>query len=119
MEAASPGDAAVPPRPFLRVPDFGSSSSMPPISRRPRIGNLRIRLNGALPHMSHNRRFATPRVQIISETGTKQTWRDVRLESVMRSKADIGVAGWTVASSCIIYSAPHGVLDNFCRDKTM
>jgi hypothetical protein len=40
MEAASPGDAAVPPRPFLRVPDFGSSSSMPPISRSAYVSKI-------------------------------------------------------------------------------
>jgi hypothetical protein len=75
MEAASPGDAAVPPRPFLRVPGFGSSSSMPPISRMPRIGNLRTRLNRAIPHMSRNRRFATSRVGTTSAFGTFKSFR--------------------------------------------
>jgi hypothetical protein len=37
-----------------------------------------------------------------SANGTKRTWRDVRLESVMRTKADIGennIAAGRVASA--------------------
>src|SRR3981189_3911947 len=47
-------------------------------------------LNSAILDVSHNRRFATPRVGITSAFGTFRTCRDFQIESAFAGKAEVG-----------------------------